>query len=197
MLDNPAPNGTTPNQATGQPLAELPQRLHHHAYATRDQEVNRQFMEDVLGIPLTATWCERIFRAEVGREVDYCHTFYEMADGGALAFFQFADQECQDLNSAILHPSGAGSWHISFKVSEPTFHAMEARVKAADVPMRRIDHGYCLSMYLKSPDGLKLEFTVDAPDAAEIAAMRRADAHSELARWMGGDRHPNNDDRPH
>ena len=26
-------------------------------------------MEGVLGIPPTATWCERVFRAEVGREV--------------------------------------------------------------------------------------------------------------------------------
>ena len=54
-----------------------------------------------------------------------------------------------------------------------------------------------LSMYLKTPDGLRLEFTVDAPDAEQIAAMRRQDAHSELARWLAGDRRVNNDDRPH
>ena len=71
-------------------LTELPLRLHHQAFCVRDQERNRQFIEGILGIPLTATWCERVFRAEVGREVDYCHTFYELADGGALAFFQFA-----------------------------------------------------------------------------------------------------------
>jgi hypothetical protein len=52
-------------------------------------------------------------------------------------------------------------------------------------------------MYLKTPDGLRLEFTVDAPDAGQIAAMRRKDAHSELARWLAGDRRTNNDDRPH
>ena len=41
-------------------------------------------------------------------------------------------------------------------------------------------------MYLKSPDDMKLEFTVDAPGIEEIAAMRRKDApHGlELARWM-------------
>jgi hypothetical protein len=27
--------------------------------------------------------------------------------------------------------------------------------------------------------------------------MRRADAHSELARWLAGDRRTNNADRPH
>ena len=53
-------------------------------------------------------------------------------------------------------------------------------------------------MYLKTPDGLRLEFTIDAPNAERIAEMRRKDAaHSELARWLAGDRRTNNDDRPH
>ena len=90
-----------------------------------------------------------------------------------------------------------GSWHIALKVSRAGFDAMQARCAAAAVPVRTIDHGYCLSMYLKSPDGLRMEFTVDAPDAASIAAMRRGDAHSELKRWLAGDRRTNNGDRPH
>jgi catechol 2,3-dioxygenase-like lactoylglutathione lyase family enzyme len=177
-------------------LKELPQRLHHQAFCVKDQEVTRRFMEDVLGIPLSATWCERVFRAEVGREVDYCHTFYEFADGGALAFFQFADDEAYEKNKAIVQDVG-GSLHSAFKVSQQTFDELLARCKAHDVPLRVIDHGYCTSMYLMSPDRMKLEFTVDAPDAEAIAAMRRKDAHAELKRWLGGDRTPNNGDRPH
>ena len=46
-------------------------------------------------------------------------------------------------------------------------------------------------------DDMKLEFTVDAPNAEQISAMRRKDAHSELVRWLAGDRHVNNGDRPH
>jgi len=177
-------------------LAEPPLRLHHHAFAVRDQEVNRQFLEDVLGIPLVATWCERVFRPEVGREVDYCHTFFELADGSALAFFQFADEEVWEKNRAIL-PQNGGTWHVAFKVTQAGFDELMARAKAAGVPVRKTDHGYCVSMYLQTPDKLRLEFTVDAPDAEAIAAMRRKDAHSELARWMAGDRRVNNDDRPH
>lgn len=82
-------------------------------------------------------------------------------------------------------------------MTQGAFDELLQRVTAAGVPVRKIDHGYCVSMYLKTPDGLRLEFTVDAPDADEIAAMRRKDAHSELARWLGGDRRVNNDDRPH
>ena len=177
-------------------LKQLPLRMHHHAYAVKDQEANRHFIEDILGIPLVATWCERTFRPEVGREVDYCHTFFEIADGGALAFFQYADAEAYEKNRAILRETG-GSWHMALKVTGATFDELRQRCEAADVPLRVIDHGYCQSMYLKTPDGLRLEFTVDAPDAERIAAMRRADAHSELARWLAGDRHTNNEDRPH
>ena len=189
------PDQAIPHRSTAL-LTEPPLRLHHHAYAVRDQEENRRFIEDVLGIPLVATWCERVFRPEVGREVDYCHTFYEIGDGGALAFFQFADQEAWEKNRAILQDVG-GSWHIALKVTQRTFDELQRRVTKANVPCRTIDHGYCLSMYLKTPDGLRLEFTVDAPDAERIAAMRRADAHSELARWLAGDRRINNGDRPH
>ena len=177
-------------------LKELPLRMHHYAYAVKDQEANRHFIEDILGIPLVATWCERTFRPEVGREVDYCHTFFEIADGGALAFFQFADAEAYEKNRAILQDVG-GSWHMALKVTQAGFDELLKRCETAGVPVRTIDHGYCLSMYLKTPDGLRLEFTVDAPDAGQIAAMRRADAHSELVRWLAGDRRTNNADRPH
>jgi glyoxylase I family protein len=190
-----------PDQSLAQSLPklldELPQRLHHHAFAVKDQEVNRRFMEDVLGIPLVATWCERVFRPELGREVDYCHTFYELADGSALAFLQYADDEMWEINRAIFHESGAGAWHVAFKVGQATFDELTRRLDAAEVPYRVTDHGYCVSMYVKTPDGLRLEFTVDAPNAAAIAAMRRADAHTELARWLAGDRRVNNTDRPH
>ena len=76
-----------------QPLTTLPKRLHHYAFVVKDQEENRQFWEDIIGIPLTATWCERAYNASIGRDIDYCHTFYELADGGALAFFQYADDD--------------------------------------------------------------------------------------------------------
>ncbi len=177
-------------------LNEPPMRLHHHAYAVKDQEANRHFIEDILGIPLVATWCERNFNKAVGREVDYCHTFFALGDGGALAFFQYADDEVWEKSKAI-HPEIGNSWHISFKVSQKTFDEIAGRLKANDIQFRTIDHGYCLSLYVSSPDKLPLEFTVDPPNAAEIDQMRRADAHSELKRWLAGDRHINNTDRPH
>lgn len=55
-----------------------------------------------------------------------------------------------------------------------------------------LDHGYCVSLYVTDPNGLLLEFTVDDGRAPEINEARRADAHSELRRWLAGDHTSNN-----
>jgi glyoxylase I family protein len=172
----------------------LPLRLHHNAFVVRDQELNRQFFEDVLGMKLVATWCERMYNRDLKRDVDYCHTFYGLADGGALAFFQFADPEMYE-KSKPMFPEFPSFNHIAMKVDDPGFDAMERRLKEAAVPYRVTDHGYCRSIYATSPDGLRVEFTVDPPHVDAINATRLADAHSELTRWLKGDRTPNNLDR--
>jgi hypothetical protein len=48
------------------------------------------------------------------------------------------------------------------------------------------------SVYIKDPDGLILEFTLDAPSADQIAQDRMADARGTLARWLQGDHTSNN-----
>jgi len=137
-----------------------PQRLHHYAWVTKDQEANRKFFEDVLGIPLVATWCERTYNPEAGRELEYCHTFYELADGGALAFFQFAEPGLYE-EMRPRHPKQARFSHIALKVDAKTFAEAEQRLDAAGIPYRLTDHGYCKSLYMQTPDELKLEFTLD------------------------------------
>lgn len=177
------------------PLADLPIRLHHYAFVVRDQEINRQFFEDIIGLPLIATWCESGLRPEVQREMAYCHTFYGMADGGALAFFQFDDDAMYERCKAI-EPEVGRYHHIALKVTRTTFDEILKRANAAGILHRELDHGYCLSTYMMSPDGLRVEFTVDHDDVDRINAMRRADAHRELKRWLQGDHRTNNEDRP-
>jgi len=169
----------------------LPIRLHHNAYVTRDQEETRRFYEDIVGMPLVATWCEtdELF----GKMRTYCHTFYGMADGGALAFFQFENPEDQE----EFGPKMAASpfHHIALAVNAETQAAIEERIAAAGMKPPDtyvLEHGYCRSVYVTDPNGLILEFTLDHPEAEKISLDRRADAHRELERWLAGNHRSNN-----
>jgi hypothetical protein len=56
-----------------------------------------------------------------------------------------------------------------------------------------LEHGYCRSLYTEDPNGLLLEFTLDAPGVEDSADARRASARAELKSWLEGDHHSNND----
>ena len=170
---------------------QLPIRLHHNAYVTRDQEKTRQFNENVIGMPHAATWREsdELF----GKERTYLHPFYGIGDGGAIAIFQFADPKDQeefgpDMPSSPFH-------HIALAVDAETQAAIEARIAKAGIQPPDtyvLEHGYCRSVYVTDPNGLILEFTRDHPDAEQISRERRKDAHQVLKRWLAGDHKSNN-----
>lgn len=171
--------------------ARLPNRLHHTAYVTRDLEATRHFYEDVLGIPLIATWCEKDML--FGAERTYCHCFFGLGDGSALAFFQFADPEDQKLFGPPMPESPFH--HIALHVDADTQAQIEERIRAAgykEPETYTLEHGYCRSVYIKDPNGMILEFTYDAPSAAALEAKKRATARADLARWLGGDHAINN-----
>lgn len=173
----------------------LPSRLHHTAYVVKDLEKTRHFYEDILGFPLVATWCEQ--EELFGSERTYCHCFFGLGDGSALAFFQFADPADQAEFGPAL-PSSPFR-HIALNVDKATQEELERRIAAAGLQEPDtyvLEHGYCRSVYAVDPDGMIVEFTLDADHADQINAIRAKDAHSELKRWLAGDHRPNNDVRP-
>jgi len=128
-----------------------------------------------------------------GSERTYCHLFFGLADGGALAFFQFVRKEDQEQFGPKMPETPFH--HVALKVDQQTQKAIEQRLKAAGLQEPRtyvLEHGYCRSVYAVDPDGMIVEFTVDHADVEQINATRRADAHSELKRWLAGDHTPNN-----
>jgi catechol 2,3-dioxygenase-like lactoylglutathione lyase family enzyme len=169
----------------------LPTRLHHNAYVTRDMEGTRHFYEDLIGMPLVATWCEsdQLF----GKERVYCHCFFGLADGSALAFFQFAEAEDQNLFGPAMPASPFH--HIAVNVDQETQALVEKRLSKSgfrEPNFYVLDHGYCRSIYATDPNGMTLELTVDNPEAADGNEERRATARAELERWLAGDHRSNN-----
>jgi glyoxylase I family protein len=173
--------------------ARLPTRLHHTAYVTVDLEQTRAFYEDIIGLPLIATWCES---DELFGEVrTYCHCFFGLEDGSALAFFQFANSRDQALFGPKMPPTPFH--HIALNVDAKTQHDIEARLADAGYHAPNtyvLEHGYCRSVYAVDPNGMIVELTCDAPTATkpDLVQARRDSAHRELARWLAGDHTSNN-----
>ena len=85
--------------------------------------------------------------------------------------------------------------HLALNVDQVTQAELEGRIKAAgstEPDTYMLEHGYCRSVYIKDPNGMLLEFTLDAPNADQIAKDRKADAHATLKRWLRGDHTSNN-----
>ncbi len=173
--------------------ARLPSRLHHTAYVSKDLEKTRAFYEDIIGLPLVATWCEsdELF----GEMRTYCHCFFGLADGSALAFFQFANERDQQLFGPKMPASPFH--HIALSVDGETQKSIAERLEKAGyrVPQTYVlEHGYCRSLYATDPDGMIVELTCDSPTAVtrEVEDERRKNARRELTRWLAGDHTSNN-----
>ncbi len=172
-------------------LSKLPSRLHHTAYVTRDLEATRKFYEELIGLPLVATWCEKdeLF----GAERVYCHLFFALGDGGALAFFKFAKPEDEELFGPKM--PATPFHHIALNVDAQTQQEIEKRLAAAGYKEPQtfvLEHGYCRSVYVTDPNGLILEFTLDDPRSPQISHDRLASARADLKRWIAGDHTSNN-----
>jgi catechol 2,3-dioxygenase-like lactoylglutathione lyase family enzyme len=173
--------------------ARLPSRLHHTAYVSKDLEATRAFYEDLVGLPLVATWCEadELF----GAVRTYCHCFFGLEDGGALAFFQFADPRDQELFGPRI-PSSPFH-HIALNVDAETQAGIASRLAKAgyrEPDTYVLEHGYCRSLYITDPNGMIVEFTCDSATAvgADTVRDRREKARRELSRWLAGDHTSNN-----
>jgi len=149
--------------------------LHHAAYRCANSEQTRAFYEDFLGLPLVEALPIRT--TATGRAADVLHTFYQMANGGCLAFFEepaepfdFKAQRDFDL-------------HIALEVDQDTLHSMLEKGKAAGIETRGVsDHGFIHSIYFRDPNGYVVELAAPAP-GVEGNGLDRARARQRLTEW--------------
>ncbi len=169
----------------------LPQRLHHNAWVVEDQERTRVFYEDILGFPLTQFWVEEeaLDGPGGGGLAFFSHAFYGLEDGSALAFFSFADDKYREKFGSPLTEMFN---HCALTVNDATQEDLRTRLTEAGIFNMTIDHGYCRSLYVTDPDGLRLEFAADSPDIENILAVQARTARETLKGWVDGERRSNN-----
>lgn len=149
--------------------------LHHAAYRCRNSEETRAFYEDFLGLPLTNALV--IGETKSGRTANVLHTFFEMADGSCLAFFEEPDEpfEFKDQRDFDLH--------IALEVSPETLDRLFEAGKAAGIETRGIsDHGFIESIYFRDPNGYVIELAARKEGEADPEDAHRT-AHRILSDW--------------
>ena len=152
-------------------------RLHHNAYRCRDSEETRAFYEDFLGLPLASSLA--IQTTATGHQADVLHTFYQLDDGSALAFFEVPDKPF------AFKPQHDFDLHIAVEVSQADLLAMYQKGKDQGIETRGpVDHGFCHSIYFRDPNGYVIELSAPSEDAQDYAAEAARKAHAELAKWQ-------------
>lgn len=172
-------------------LAERPRSLHHTAYVTHDSAATIDFYTTVLGLKLVST----IVDDEVPSTGDpwpYVHLFFELGDGSTVAFFEVLGLPPAAPPS---HPAYEVFNHLALDVGtreEVDRWAQQLRSHTIDY-IGPVDHGIIYSIYLRDPNGLRLELTANIDPtwrnhgARAAEDMRSWNEAKELSRRTGGD----------
>jgi catechol 2,3-dioxygenase-like lactoylglutathione lyase family enzyme len=151
--------------------------LHHNAYRCRDSEQTRRFYEDFLGLPLAGTL--EINETKSGRKTETLHTFYRMADGSYLAFFEAPDMpfEFKSQHDYDLH--------IALEVDNQELERKFAEGKQRGIETRGVsDHGFLHSIYFRDPNGYVIELTVKTPEHDTAMDPAVNGARAKLDHWQ-------------
>ncbi|MES2521680.1 MAG: VOC family protein [Gemmatimonadota bacterium] len=123
------------------------QGLHHITLVGSTRQVSMDFWHGLLGMPF-------LFEQPNLGKPDENHLYFDPGDGRLLTVFT-------DETHAAAHrpaPREIGSVeHIAFNVSRATFQQIPARLNARGIEFLERDRGFMDSIYLRDPNGLKVE----------------------------------------
>lgn len=153
--------------------------VHHFAFRCRDAEQTRWFYEDVLGLKLAIAFEEIMdFGENLGRPRSFMHLFFEMGDGNYIAFFDEPDV------STPAHFERKDSFDVHIALEAENLDALLAWQKRINDMGKSclgpIDHGFVHSVYMYDPNGLQVEITCRADNAADIVKEKYGAARAAL-----------------
>jgi catechol 2,3-dioxygenase-like lactoylglutathione lyase family enzyme len=156
----------------------IPAMLSHVAYITRDTAATTAFYTDILGMELVNAVLDDAIPS-TGEPVPYFHSFFRMADGSTVAFF-----EAPELPPLQPPPHGAYDTfqHLAMQVdSVEEVDCWSAWLTAKQVEvLGPVDHKIIYSIYFHDPNGLRLEITTPLSPAWNDNGEA---ARENLAEW--------------
>jgi catechol 2,3-dioxygenase-like lactoylglutathione lyase family enzyme len=155
-----------------------PGMLSHVAYITRDTAATTDFYSRLLGMELVNAVLDDAIPS-TGEPVPYFHSFFRMADGSTVAFFEAP--ELPPLEEPP-HPAYKTFQHLAMQVDTPeTVDRWHRWLQSNGVEvLGPVDHKIIYSIYFHDPNGIRLEITTPLSPAWNDNA---ADAAAQLADW--------------
>jgi catechol 2,3-dioxygenase-like lactoylglutathione lyase family enzyme len=155
-----------------------PGMLSHVAYMTRDTAATTDFYTRLLGMELVNAVLDDAIPS-TGEPVPYFHSFFKMADGSTVAFFEAP--ELPPL-APPPHPAYDTFQHLAMQVADvETVDRWHRWLCANGVEvLGPVDHKIIYSIYFHDPNGIRLEITTPTSPAWNDNAEH---ARSSLAEW--------------
>jgi catechol 2,3-dioxygenase-like lactoylglutathione lyase family enzyme len=156
-----------------------PRRLNHYALPAHDVAETHVFWTEVMGCTFKGALRMGSHMMTTGELApDYIHTFYAMADGSCIAFFELG-------TGLDRTDDGAPGWtkHIALSVdSREELAAWQDHLRAHNVDFAgEIDHGGLFySIYFFDPNGQRIELTYQSHPMTPQDAI---DGLAEIERW--------------
>lgn len=131
----------------------LAKSIYHAAYHCNNMQETVDFYTKVVGLKYVAA-----LRADhdpiTGKPCDFIHTFFELEDGSAMAFFEVAGEKPQPKDPPLMH--------FAMRVADrAAFDEAKKRLDAHGISYYGpIDHKATLSMYFFDPTGHQIEFAL-------------------------------------
>ena len=168
-----------------------PTMLSHVAYITHDTAATVRFYRELLGMDLVNAVLDDSIPS-TGDPVPYFHSFFRMADGSTVAFFEAPELPPQ---APAPHPAYDVFQHLALQVDTKAavdqWHDWLVE-NGVDV-LGPVDHKIIYSIYFHDPNGLRLEITTpldprwnDMGDAA-LASLEEWERVKAEARRSGRD----------
>jgi catechol 2,3-dioxygenase-like lactoylglutathione lyase family enzyme len=155
-----------------------PGMLSHVAYVTRDTVATTEFYSRLLGMELVNAVLDDAIPS-TGEPVPYFHSFFRMADGSTVAFFEAP--ELPPL-AGPPHPAYDTFQHLAMQVDsvETVDRWHEWLCSNGIEVLGPVDHKIIYSIYFHDPNGIRLEITTPTSPAWNDNADH---ARASLADW--------------
>lgn len=161
--------------------------FHHVAVATRDLAATHRFYEEAMGFTLA-----KVVAAKTPEGGWAKHLFYDSGGGELFAVWDLHDESLGDWSTGLSTGVGLPQWvnHIAFTARDAAhLEACKRRWLAQGSDVAEVDHGWCVSIYTRDPNGTMVEWCWTT---RELGAADRAEAQRLLA-----DPHPELETSPH